>query len=110
MKIVSPLTLRSPGGRTSARPVSAADSGQLGLPPEGARPMLATYRQIYDPLGNSLGISSIVAVLPLAALFVMLGVLRVRAWLASVIGLAVALLIAVTVYSMPVGDALDSGL
>jgi lactate permease len=72
--------------------------------------MLATYRQVYDPLGNSLGLSSIVAVLPLAALFVMLGVLRVRAWLASVIGLAVALVIAVTAYAMPVGDALDSGL
>jgi lactate permease len=72
--------------------------------------MLAVYRQVYDPLGNSLGLSSVVAVLPLAALFVMLGVLRVRAWLASVIGLAVALVIAVTVYSMPAGDALNSGL
>jgi lactate permease len=72
--------------------------------------MLAVYRQVYDPLGNSLGLSSIVAVLPLAALFVMLGVLRVRAWLASVIGLAVALVIAVTAYSMPAGDALNSGL
>jgi lactate permease len=72
--------------------------------------MLAVYRQVYDPLGNSLGLSSIVAALPLAALFVMLGVLRVRAWLASVIGLAVALVIAVTAYSMPAGDALNSGL
>jgi lactate permease len=72
--------------------------------------MLAVYRQVYDPLGNSLGLSSIVAVLPLAALFVMLGVLRVRAWLAAVIGLAVALVIAVTAYSMPAGDALNSGL
>jgi lactate permease len=72
--------------------------------------MLATYRQVYDPLGSSLGLSSIVAVLPLAALFVMLGVLRVRAWLASVIALAVALVIAVAVYSMPAGGALDSGL
>jgi lactate permease len=72
--------------------------------------MLATYHQVYDPLGNSLGLSSVVAVLPLAALFVMLGVLRVRAWLASVIGLVVALVIAVTVYSMPAGDALNSGL
>jgi lactate permease len=72
--------------------------------------MLAVYHQVYDPLGNSLGLSSVVAVLPLAALFVMLGVLRVQAWLASVIGLAVALVIAVTAYSMPAGDALNSGL
>jgi lactate permease len=72
--------------------------------------MLAVYRQVYDPLGNSLGLSSIVGALPLVALFVLLGVLRMRAWLASLIGLAVALLVAVAFYSMPVGDAVNSGL
>jgi len=72
--------------------------------------MIAVYRQVYDPLGNSLGLSSIVAVLPLVALFVLLGVLRVRAWLASVVGLAVALIVAVAFYSMPAGDAVNSGL
>ena len=72
--------------------------------------MLAVYRQVYDPLGNSLGLSSIVAVLPLVTLFVLLGVLRVRAWLASIIGLAVALIVAVAAYSMPVGVAVNSGL
>jgi lactate permease len=72
--------------------------------------MIAAYRQVYDPIGNSLGLSSIVAALPLLVLFVLLGVLRMRAWLASVIGLAVALIIAVAVYSMPVSAALDSGL
>lgn len=72
--------------------------------------MLADYRQVYDPLGNSLGLSSIVAALPLVTLFVLLGVLRMRAWLASVIGLAVALIVAVAVYSMSVGDAVNSGL
>jgi lactate permease len=72
--------------------------------------MLAVYRQVYDPLGNSLGLSSIVAALPLVALFVLLGVLRMRAWIASIIGLAVALIVAVVFYSMPVGDALNSGL
>jgi lactate permease len=72
--------------------------------------MIAVYRQVYDPLGNSLGLSSIVAVLPLVTLFVLLGVLRVRAWLASVVGLAVALIVAVAFYSMPAGDAVNSGL
>jgi len=72
--------------------------------------MLADYRQVYDPLGNSLGLSSIVAALPLVTLFVLLGVLRMRAWLASIIGLAVALIVAVAAYSMPVGDAVNSGL
>src|SRR2546421_5054990 len=72
--------------------------------------MLADYRQVYDPLGNSLGLSSIVAALPLVTLFVLLGVVRMRAWLASIIGLAVALIVAVAAYSMPAGDALNSGL
>ncbi len=72
--------------------------------------MLAAYQQVPDPIGHSLGISSIFAALPLIVLFVLLGVLRVRAWLSSVIGLVVALIIAVTVYSMPIGDALNSGL
>jgi lactate permease len=72
--------------------------------------MLADYHQVYDPLGNSLGLSSIVGALPLVVLFVLLGVLRVRAWLASIIALAVALVVAVAFYSMPVGDAVNSGL
>ncbi len=70
--------------------------------------MLADYQQVYDPLGHSLGLSSIVAALPLAALFVLLGVIRMRAWLASVIGLGVALIVAITIYSMPLGDAMNS--
>src|SRR5690242_15927476 len=72
--------------------------------------MLADYRQVYDPLGNSLGLSSLVAALPLVTLFVLLGVVRMRAWLASIIGLGVALVVAVAAYSMPVGDAVNSGL
>jgi lactate permease len=72
--------------------------------------LLADYTQDYDPLGGSLGLSSIVAVLPLVVLFVLLGVVRMRAWLASVIGLVVALVVAVVAYAMPVGDALNSGL
>jgi lactate permease len=72
--------------------------------------MLADYQQDYDPIGHSLGVSSIVAALPLITLFVLLGVVRMRAWLASLIGLAVALIVAIAVYSMPVGDALNSGL
>jgi lactate permease len=72
--------------------------------------MLMGYQQVYDPLGHSLGLSSIVAAVPLVVLFVMLGVFRIRAWLASIIGLMVALVVAVVFYSMPVGDAANSGL
>jgi lactate permease len=65
---------------------------------------------VQDPVAGSLGLSALVAALPLAVLFVLLGVVRMRAWLASLIGLAVALLIAVLAYGMPVPDALNSGL
>jgi lactate permease len=67
------------------------------------------YHQVYDPVGNSLGLSTIFAVLPLLTLFVLLGGLRVKAQWAALASLAVALLVAVLVYPMPVGQALDAG-
>ena len=67
------------------------------------------YRQILDPVAHSLAWSSLAAALPLAALFVMLGVLRIRAWLAAVVSLAVAIAVAVAVYRMPIGQAALAG-
>src|SRR3954451_15371828 len=69
----------------------------------------AMYQQVLDPVANSLGWSSLVASLPLLVLFVMLGGLRTRAWIASLVSLAVALVIAIAVYGMPVGQALLAG-
>jgi lactate permease len=68
------------------------------------------YKQVLDPVSGSLGVTSIFAVLPLLALFVLLGVLRMRAMWASVIALGVALVVAIAAYKMPVGQAADSGL
>jgi lactate permease len=67
------------------------------------------YRQILDPVAHSLAWSSLAAALPLGALFVMLGVLRIRAWLAAIVSLAVAIAVAVTVYRMPIGQAALAG-
>ncbi len=64
------------------------------------------YRQILDPVGDSLGLSSVFAALPLLTLFLLLGVLRMRAWMAGLISLLVAILVAVLVYPMPVGQSL----
>ena len=66
------------------------------------------YRQIYDPVASSLGWSALVAAIPLAVLFVLLGGLRIRAHWASLAALAVAIVLAVAVYSMPVDQALLS--
>ncbi len=72
--------------------------------------ILADYQQNYSPVGDSLGLSSIIAILPLLVLFVLLGVVRMKAWLASLVSLVMAVTLAVTVYSMPLVDALNSGL
>src|SRR3954465_463877 len=67
------------------------------------------YKQVYDPVSGSLGVTTIFAVLPLVTLFVLLGGLRLKAQWAALAALAVSLLVAIIVYSMPVGQALDSG-
>ncbi|HEX4720382.1 MAG TPA: L-lactate permease [Thermoleophilaceae bacterium] len=66
------------------------------------------YKQVLDPVGNSLGWSSLVAVLPLVTLFVLLGGFKVKAWWAALASLAVAIIVAVAVYSMPFGQTMDS--
>jgi lactate permease len=67
------------------------------------------YQQVLDPIAGSLALTSIFAALPLATLFVLLGVVRMKAWKASLVSLAVALAVAVAVYQMPVGQALLAG-
>jgi len=70
--------------------------------------MFDQFKIVIDPVAHSVAISAIFAALPLLALFLLLGVLRMKAWLAGVISLAVALVVAVFVYSMPVGQSLLS--
>src|SRR3989440_2250152 len=63
------------------------------------------YRQVLDPLAGSLAWSSLVAAIPLITLFVLLGIVRMTAWLAALISLAVSLVVAIVVYPMPAGPA-----
>jgi lactate permease len=64
------------------------------------------FHQVLDPVGGSLGLSALCALLPLLTLFVLLGVLRMKAWQAGLIGLAVSIVVAVAAFGMPVGQAL----
>ena len=66
------------------------------------------YQQVYDPVSDSLGLSSIFAVLPLITLFVLLGGVKLKAWWAGLSALVVAIVVALAVYSMPVDQALLS--
>ena len=67
------------------------------------------YRPVLDSIGGSLALTSIFAALPLLTLFIMLGALRLRAWVAALISLTVAVAVAVLVYSMPIGQVLLAG-
>ncbi len=65
------------------------------------------YKQVLDPVSHSLGLTAIFAVLPLVVLFVLLGVVRLKAQWAALATLGVAIVVAIAVYSMPVGQTLD---
>src|SRR6188472_490989 len=66
-------------------------------------------QQDLQPVGDSLALSALCGALPLLALFVLLGGLRLRAWVAGLISLGVALLVAILLFDMPVGQALLAG-
>ena len=66
------------------------------------------FQQSPEPVGDSLALSALCAAIPLVTLFVLLGGLRLKAWLAGLISLVVALAIAVVLFEMPVGQALLS--
>lgn len=66
------------------------------------------FQQDLQPVGDSLFLSALCGAIPLITLFVLLGGLRLRAWMAGLISLGVALLVAVVLFSMPVGQALLS--
>jgi lactate permease len=68
------------------------------------------YEQIYEPVAGSLVFSTIVAAIPILVLFALLAGLRLAAQWASLVTLAVALVISVVVYRMPIGLALDATL
>ena len=68
------------------------------------------YEQVYEPIAGNLALSTLVAVIPILVLFVLLAGLRLAAQWASLITLAVALVIAVLVYGMPIDFALNSTL
>jgi lactate permease len=60
------------------------------------------YTQDFAPVSDELALSSIFAVLPVLALFVLLGGIRLAAQWAALIALGIAMLVAMIVYGMPV--------
>jgi lactate permease len=69
--------------------------------------MLDVWSQAYDPLGNA-ALSTLLAALPVVVLLGTLGLLRLQAHIAALLGLATSLVIASAVFGMPAPMALAS--
>jgi lactate permease len=68
------------------------------------------WQHNYEPIAGSLGVSAVVAAIPIVVLFVMLGVLRKPAWMSALSALISALLVALVVYGMPAQLAIISAI
>jgi lactate permease len=66
------------------------------------------YVQELEPVAGSLGLSALVAALPLVIVLVLLGGVRMKAHLAGLIGLLAAVLVALLAYGMPLDQTASS--
>lgn len=69
-----------------------------------------TWPQTYLLFGTGLGISAVVAAIPIFIFLLLLGVLRKPAWMAGAVGLVAAFGLAIFAYGMPVVPAVSSAL
>ena len=69
--------------------------------------MLQQWQQIYDPIGN-IWISSAIALIPIVFFFLALAVFRMKGSVAGTITVALAFLVSMFLYKMPVTMALAS--
>jgi lactate permease len=68
-----------------------------------------TFTPTTDPLAGSIALSAIISLLPLLTFFVMLAVVKAKAYVSGLTSLLVAILVAIFVFKMPLGMALMSG-
>ena len=66
------------------------------------------FQAILDPVAGSLGLSALVACIPLLAFFIMLLGVKAKAHVSAVVALIVALLVAIIGFQMPAGLAIIS--
>ena len=66
------------------------------------------FQQDPNAVADSLTLTALCASIPLAVLFIMLGGLKIRAWVAGLVALLVALVVAVVLFGMPVGQGISA--
>jgi L-lactate transport len=66
------------------------------------------WDQVYRPVAHNLGISAACAALPILVLLISLGIFRMSAWKAGLLGLLTSIIVAIAVYGMPVRLALGA--
>jgi L-lactate permease len=59
------------------------------------------FHQLLTPVANNLFLSVLVGIIPIAVVLILLGLVRLSAWLAALAGLIVGLILAVAVWQMP---------
>ncbi len=68
------------------------------------------FHQLLTPVHDNLPLSFLIALIPIAAVLILLGVLKRPAWQSSLAGLVLGLLIAIVVWRFPVDLAVESTL
>ena len=63
--------------------------------------VVLAFHQGYQPVGDNIVLSAIVAAIPLYVLFIMLAIMRLPAWLAAVTAMLSAAILAFAVWGMP---------
>jgi lactate permease len=81
-------------------------TSRILTPPE--RESATLFHQLLTPVAGSLWLSVTAAALPIATVLILLGVLRYPAWVASLGGVLVGLVVAVALWRFPISLALDS--
>ena len=66
------------------------------------------WQQNYTPIGDSLGLSALVAAIPLIVILFLLAVAKKASWVAALFGCGTAFLVAVLAYGMPLSAAISS--
>jgi lactate permease len=98
-----------PGFARSSPRLRQARPAVIGVPQKMTWGGTAMWNQIYNPLGNA-ALSTIAAAIPVVTLLVLIASGKVKAHIAAIVAVIVTNLIAIVVFTMPVGMSIRASL